>query len=375
MKITSLGHTECLIECPLKNGNTWRLLLDSWLSDYSVADCMERAPQIKIDWKTFSKIDVVYISHSHMDHLDPYFLTELYRHQSPLLLLAETLAYLIPTLKSFLPETTQIETLKHAKTRTFSEEIEVTGILFVEDRISNEDDVMTLFVAHDDQSAFFEIDTIPPMIYEEQQKIVDLFQSKPFKSRVYVHSSNELEGNLKLFDYPTPKKRNAWMQEYLTARKEEILEEYTTMMEHGLPLTEIWNTPGFRSIFIGQGLQYPHKLSQELAGNKFFGLEEVTQMFKKIAGKFKITTPFQALIGGNSLDVSIGIITPANISGVSFVPGFPANTDHNELPFRAKNPLHQSEEIYDAQEAKILQALNARFLPTKIADVEDSLKQ
>lgn len=309
MKITSLGHTECLVEFPLKNGDTWRLLIDSWLSDYSVADCMERAPQVKIDWETFPKIDVVYISHSHMDHLDPYFLTELYTHQSPLLLLAETLAYLIPTLKEFLPETTKIETLKHAKTRTFMEEIEVTGILFVEDRISNEDDVMTFFVAHGNQAAFFEIDTVPPMIYEEQQKIVDLFQSRPFKSRVYVHSSNELEGNLKLFDYPTPKKRNAWMQEYLTARKEEILEEYTTMMEHELPLTEIWNSPGYRSIFIGQGLQYPHKLSGALAGNKFFGLEEVTQMFKKIAAKFKITTPFQALIGGGTLDVHNGIIT------------------------------------------------------------------
>lgn len=53
----------------------------------------------------------------------------------------------------------------------------------------------------------------------------------------------------------------------------------------------------------------------------------------------------------------------------------PTNTDHNELPFRAKTPLHQHEEAYDAHEAKILLALNARFLPTKIADAEDSLKQ
>lgn len=375
MKITSLGHTECLMEFPLKNGDTWRLLLDSWLTDYSVADCMERAPQIKINWEVFPKIDVVYISHSHMDHLDPYFLTELYRHQSPLLLLAETLAYLIPTLKDFLPEFTKIEVLKHSKTRTFMEEIEITGILFVEDRISNEDDVMTLFVAHGDQSAFFEIDTVPPMIYEEQQKVVDLFLSKPYKSRVYVHSNNELEGNLKLFDCTTAKKRNAWIQEYITVRKEEILEEYATMMEHELPLTEIWNAPGFRAVFIGQGLQYPHKLSQALAGNKFFGLEEVTRMFKKIANTFKITHPFQALLGGNTLDVRTGGIAPANISGTSFVPGYPANTDHGELPFRAKHPLHQTEEIYDSQESKILLALNTRFLPTKIADMTDSLKQ
>lgn len=252
MKITSLGHTECLIEFPLQNGAVWRLMIDSWYSDFSPADCAERTPKIAFDWETMPKIDAIFISHSHMDHLDPYFLTEFYRHQSPLLLLSETLAYLVPTIREYLPAGTRIELLHHLKTRTFEQEIELTGLVYAEDTISNEDDVMTLFVAHGKQAAYFEIDMIPPMIYEEQQKLLDLFESKKFKSRVYVHSNNELEGNLKLFDFPNTKAREEWKREYITMRKEEILERYETCMEHELPFASLWKLSGYRSLFIGQ---------------------------------------------------------------------------------------------------------------------------
>ncbi len=240
MKITSLGHTECLVEFPLQDSTVWRLMIDSWCSDFSPADCMERSPKITFDWGVVPKIDAIFISHSHMDHLDPYFLTECYQHQSPLLLLSETLAYLLPTLRENLPKDTKIELLRHLDTRTFMGEIELTGLVYVEDTISNEDDVMTLFVAHGKQAAYFEIDTIPPMIYEEQQKLLDLFQSKNFKNRVYVHSANELEGNLKLFDCPNTTAREAWKQEYILMRKEEIQERYETCVEHELPLAILW---------------------------------------------------------------------------------------------------------------------------------------
>ncbi len=252
MRITSLGHTECLVEFSLQNGTVWRLMIDSWCSDFSPADCMERSPKITFDWEVFPKIDAVFISHSHMDHLDPYFLTELYRHQSPLLLLSETLEYIVPTLREYLPREARIEILHHLDTRTFAREIELTGLMYVEDRISNEDDVMTLFIAHGKEAVYFEIDTIPPMIYEEQQKLLDLFESKKFKSRLYIHSANELEGNLKLFDFPNTDARKAWKHEYVTMRKEEIRERYESCVEHELPLATLWRLSGYRSIFIGQ---------------------------------------------------------------------------------------------------------------------------
>ncbi len=203
MKITSLGHTECLIECPLKNGEVFRVLLDSWLSDYCVADCMERSPRITIDWEIFPKLDMVYISHSHLDHLDPYFLTELYTHQSPLLLLAETLAYLVPTLREQLPVGTRIELLRQLETQTFAGEVELTGLIYTSDELTNEEDVMTLFVVHRDTGAYFEIDTVPPLIAEEQQKLLHLFTTRPYLHRWYLASMNELEGNLSILDLST----------------------------------------------------------------------------------------------------------------------------------------------------------------------------
>lgn len=375
MKITSLGHTECLLECSLANGKTWRLLLDAWLSDFSVADCMERTPRVSIDWNTFPQIDAVFVSHSHMDHLDPYFLTELYRHQSPILLLSSTLAYLVPTVREYLPAGTQIELLAHLQTRTFEGEVELTGLVFAEDRITNEDDVTTLFVAHGKDAAYFEIDTVPPMIYEEQQKLVDLFMSRNFKSRTYVHSANELEGNLKLFDFPTAKTRKEWARQYVTARKEEILERYETSVEHELPLAAIWKQQGFRSVFIGQGLRYPYDLSKTLAATSIFDLDQVAETYGFIASEFGIETPFVALHGGHTLDTKSGNTARAEVAGLSFSQKLAPNLEHGDRAFRAKKPLLPAVKNTDEQEVLILQTLNTKFLPTKIADQNDSLKQ
>jgi len=374
MKITSLGHTECLLEFTLASGKVWRLLLDAWLSDFSVADCMERTPRVKIDWSSLPQIDAVFISHSHMDHLDPYFLTELYRHQSPTLLLPSMLGYLVPTVREYLP-TAQVELLPHLETRTFAGEVELTGLVFAEDRITNEDDVTTLFVAHGKDAAYFEIDTVPPMIYEEQQKLVDLFMARNFKSRTYVHSANELEGNLKLFDFPTAKTRKEWARQYVAARKEEILERYETSVEHELPLAALWRQQGFRSAFIGQGLRYPYELSKTLAATKIFDLEQVAETYGFIASEFGIETPFLALHGGETLDTKSGNVGPGNISGMAFGDTITANLEHGDSAYRAKGPIYSSTKAPEEQERDILAALNAKFLPTKIADQNDSLKQ
>ncbi len=376
MKITSLGHTECLIEFPLQNGATWRLMIDSWYSSFSPADCAERTPQVSFDWEKMPKIDVIFISHSHMDHLDPYFLTKLYQFQSPLLLLSETLAYLVPTIQEFLPIGTRIELLRHLKTRTFEGEVEITGLVYVEDKISNEDDVMTLFVAHGKNAAYFEIDMIPPMIYEEQQKLLDLFESKKFKNRIYIHSNNELEGNLKLFDFPNTKAREGWKKEYITMRKEEILERYATCVEHELPLASLWRLPGYRSLFIGQGLQYPVQLSPALAKNKIFGLAEVAGNYGNIASQFGIESVYEALYGGTSIDLrGNGTIAPAEIPGIRVGGILPADIHHEALPYRADGPLHLGVQDFEQQESAILTAIHTRFLPSKIADPNDSLKQ
>jgi L-ascorbate metabolism protein UlaG (beta-lactamase superfamily) len=148
---------------------------------------------VRIDWEKIPKIDVVYLSHSHLDHIDPYFLTELYKHQHPVLLLAETLAYLIPVFKKYLPTSIEIQLQRHLEITRWKEEVELTGLNYCTDSIGNEEDVMTLFISHGNTAAYFEIDTIPPMIYEEQELLVSLLTAKKYDAIAYVASSNELE--------------------------------------------------------------------------------------------------------------------------------------------------------------------------------------
>jgi L-ascorbate metabolism protein UlaG (beta-lactamase superfamily) len=86
------------------------------LSDYSVADLMQRNPIINIDFSKFENLDAIFISHSHMDHLDPYSLLKLYQNleNKPILLLPETLAYFEDLLKENLD--CEIKILKNKET-------------------------------------------------------------------------------------------------------------------------------------------------------------------------------------------------------------------------------------------------------------------
>jgi len=63
--------------------------------DYSVADLMQRNPLVQIDYNKFENLDAIFISHSHIDHFDPYTLVEFSKKlkNKPIILLPETLAY------------------------------------------------------------------------------------------------------------------------------------------------------------------------------------------------------------------------------------------------------------------------------------------
>ncbi len=104
MIITPLGHTQLLIDIDSQTGQTVRILMDSWLSRYSVGDLMERSVAVDLDPSTLGSIDAIYLSHSHTDHIDPYTLRQIYEHASPVLLIAETISYLIPLFRQYLGE-------------------------------------------------------------------------------------------------------------------------------------------------------------------------------------------------------------------------------------------------------------------------------
>jgi L-ascorbate metabolism protein UlaG (beta-lactamase superfamily) len=94
-----------------------KILSDAWLSWYSVADLMQKNPITNIDLDNFSP-DAVFISHAHMDHLDPYSLKKIFnKKDKPLLLLPETLEYLKDIFEKNL--SCEIKILKNKETFSF----------------------------------------------------------------------------------------------------------------------------------------------------------------------------------------------------------------------------------------------------------------
>jgi hypothetical protein len=70
-----------------------------------------------------------------------------------------------------------------------------------------------------------------------------------------------------------------------------------------------------------------------------------------------------------------GTISPSQVPGIHFGKILPENLSHEAPPCRLKGPLHADVHDFENQEHAILTALNTKFLPTKIADQNDSLKQ
>ena len=162
----------------------------------------------------------MYISHAHCDHFDPYSLLQIYSIANPLLLLPETLLYLRPLLVEYIPHI-QIQILRNKEMFRFHG-IEITAAAFDQDYVTNEDDVLTLMLANEEEILFAEIDIAPPDTLETNTYLYKVFTKRAYKTIAYIASRNELEGNLKILDYNTSVEREKFRASYLHERKEEI---------------------------------------------------------------------------------------------------------------------------------------------------------
>jgi hypothetical protein len=69
------------------------------------------------------------------------------------------------------------------------------------------------------------------------------------------------------------------------------------------------------------------------------------------------------------------VLPRTKLPGIQFESCSEVSLEHAEIPFRAQGPLSHECRDEDAQEMAIVDALNTRFLPFKIGDSTDSLKQ
>jgi hypothetical protein len=196
---------------------------------------------------------------------------------------------------------THIELLRQLEPRTFIGEVTLTGLIYTSDELTNEEEVMTLFIAHRDTCAYFEIDTVPPLIAEEQEKLLELFTARSYNTRLYIASANELEGNLAILDLANTRAREQFAEEYNEYRAAQIEERIVICVENQLPLARIWQLPGFKQGITGQGLQFPSVISGELAGTKIMSLSEVAMLHNQLFSQSNIRVRVTALTAGKSM--------------------------------------------------------------------------
>ena len=292
MKIDYLGHSEMLINIENENWENIKILSDTWLSDYSVADLMQRNPMITIDWEKLETIDAVFISHAHMDHFDPYTLIKIFSKlkNKPKLLLPETLAYTKELLESEL--NCDIQILKNKETIQVNW-INIQGVIFPDYMNTNEADVMTLCVWNEKEIVFTEVDIVPPDSEDGIAYIYKLFTQKNFQTRLYVATRNELEGNLTIIDLK-PEQRKEFYQEYLERRITEMYEHYNNIfaLEEEWVKANIYTLPWFVKAFIGQWIIFPaKKLGCDALKLQILALEDEVKYEKQVIEDFGMNFP------------------------------------------------------------------------------------
>lgn len=377
MIIDYLWHSEFIVEISWNNGKKIKILSDTWLSNYSFWDMMERNPMIKLDYSKLQDLSAIFISHAHTDHFDPYTLLELYKNikPRPVLIIPETISFLVPLLEKNLPK----QVIKILKNREVFEIdwISIEWIIFENINLTNEDDVMTLAISNSNELVYAEVDTLPPNTEEAQEILYDVFTKKDYKTALYLSTRNELEWNLKLLDFNNIKDRKNFIFEYIANRKEEISYDYEKFDDELIECSNIKDLPYYMQSFIWQWIIYPTVINPDFQKISILWLDEETEMEKQIARKFKKNFPLTYFIPWKRYEIS-----PKNMKEIWNIPYIldikysnPKKDTNIEL-FRSLRscPLHNEKRNPMQQEPIILDMLNNKFLPYRMANIEDSFK-
>lgn len=373
MKIHYLWHSEFLIEIKNSAWETIKILSDAWLSNYAFGDMMARYPKIEIDYEKL-EIDAIFLSHSHSDHLDPYTLAKIYKNLKPrpLLLIPETLLFLVPLFEKYLPKQ-KIQILKSWVTFNLKW-IDITGIIFENNYLTNEDDVMTLAISNETELLYTDVDTVPPENEESINMLYDLFTAKNYEQALYMSTRNELPWNFKIIEAKSTEERKNILKEYTTQRIEEIEYNYFRFEEDFIECSDIQELPYFMKSVIGQWIVAPNP---EFLKLRILKLEQEAKLEKNAAKKYGRNFPITHFEAGKTYEIKNRKFEISwNIPFLKSIemPNPQTNLDLELWKVDKVGPLDKRKWNFKAQEQKILEMLNNKFLPYRMANSEDNLK-
>ncbi len=374
MKLHFLGHSEFILEMENASGRPVRILFDSWLSDFAFGDLLARNPRIVPDWKAFPRLDAVFLSHPHCDHFDPYTLRLLFETQRPVILLPETIEFTAPLLQEFLDQPEIF--LLHDRRETKFQGLSLFGRCFSQAAYTNEDDVMTLFAASDDEIFFTEVDSALPETIEVYTEVHDRFAAKDYSTRVYAATRNELEALYIALDTPRGADRQRKIKQYVKRRREEMYHEYAKFDDDDSGTPEIWKLPRVVRILTGQGLAFAAEIDPDRQKASCpFPLTDVASLERETAKEFRRRIGIHDQEAGSVFDIRGAEIRKAPIAYASFQPlDFSGGEEIALGPDTLDRPLVDEVRDERTQESKILAALNNRFLPFQTAHRSAALK-
>ncbi len=366
MKITALGHSCILLEFASEDtGESTRILVDPWLSDHATGDAMGRFPRLRFHTADLGPIHAVFLSHAHCDHLDPYTLVRLWRELEtpPLLLIPVSLSFLLPIFHEHLPHL-DVRVL-HAHTPSPFRGLELLGFFDVGPDPTNEEDVMILVISHGSERVLIEADArLALELPEFRQYIGMLMREEGIESAVFLTTENELTGTLESRGCATLEDRENLREYALDEMLEAVEELYTPTEDPG----DLWQGEHVLRLIHGQGLTAPHELDVRWHRILFpVRIADRVAAERAAAMRNGCKHLVDGLTVGSVHTIVAGrVVSVAPMRGLKLVDHEDQRTFDGQLEFFPElpcAPVRFDERDPAHQRARVLELLNARFLP------------
>lgn len=364
MQITALGHSCVLLDFHHDHGGHTRILVDPWLTDHATGDAMGRFPRLRFEIEALGRVDAVFLSHAHCDHLDPYTLVRLWRELAdpPVLLLPVSLAFLVPIFEAHL-DPLDLRLIAPHEPLPFGG-VELVGVYDVGLEPNNEDDVMVLVVCHGAERVLVEVDARLSLEHPGFRAYLhDLLCGPDVASAVFLTTENELTGTLDGRACATPEHRQA-VADY-------ALDEMVASVEalyHPVDDDDLWASDRLIRLIHGQGLAAPHELDPRWQHVLFpVRIDDRVRVERAVAGGHGHRHTIDRLTDGHTHTIEAGrVVARSPAEGLELLDHEDQRTYEPEsdyVPDLPCAPVRADARDIDAQRARIRALLDHRFGP------------